>query len=498
MDRLDVELDDWQLISTACSLLLWLHLLVSDEPWALLPAGLLFLRLAERINLIHPSLLPPPPSPRKRPSSTTASSQTTILPDGSTEAQSVHAVRCALRDRSLVLPPRYDDEELVRFLAATKGSVKRAVEMVAADVRWRARPLKTPPRGRRRVRVCGLDRSGRPCLLVRLDARVASEPQPFIDELLARLEEYCAGVWCVGGPQSLAIVVDAHRIGFRGGRKGLPLPAALRLLGLLRDHYPQRAGAIHILHLPPWLRWSVGAACNALDSATARKVVVHSSLASLHRHIEPAQLPVVYGGLLPDADADSEGDGDGDGEAAAVEAAPSPSRTADGGPRRLWSKMSAFERGLVDDLRGRATKAEVALEPPERWPDDELLRFLSDTAPPHDVPQALEALRTAVDARGRVDLPVPDATRAAWRHVLRLDGINRHGERALLVVINRELQDALLDPSRADGYILALVGALEDVRLEVFNGATDGIETIQTVIQVRRARRRSSHARTFD
>ena len=90
------------------------------------------------------------------------------------------------------------------------------------------------------------------------------------------------------------------------------------------------------------------------------------------------------------------------------------------------------------------------------------------------------------------------ATRAAWRHVLRLDGINRHGERALLVVINRELQDALLDPSRADGYILALVGALEDVRLDVFNGATDGIETIQTVIQVRRARRRSSHARTFD
>ena len=65
-------------------------------------------------------------------------------------------------------------------------------------------------------------------------------------------------------------------------------------------------------------------------------------------------------------------------------------------------------------------------------------------------------------------------------------------------MINRELQDALLDPSRADGYILALVGALEDVRLEVFNGATDGIETIQTVIQVRRARRRSSHARTFD
>ena len=35
----------------------------------------------------------------------------------------------------------------------------------------------------------------------------------------------------------------------------------------------------------------VGAACNALDSATARKVVVHSSLASLHRHIEPAQPP---------------------------------------------------------------------------------------------------------------------------------------------------------------------------------------------------------------
>ena len=54
-----VELDDWQLISTMGSLLLWLHLLVRGEPWALLPAGLLFLHLAERINLIHPSLLPP-------------------------------------------------------------------------------------------------------------------------------------------------------------------------------------------------------------------------------------------------------------------------------------------------------------------------------------------------------------------------------------------------------------------------------------------------------
>ena len=122
------------------------------------------------------------------------------------------------------------------------------------------------------------------------------------------------------------------------------------------------------------------------------------------------------------------------------------------------------------------------------------LRFLSDTTPPH-VPQALEALRTAVDARGCVDLPVPDATRGVALRAL----TRRHQppwRAALLVVINRELQDALLDPSRADGYILALVGALEDVRLEVFNGATD-IETIQTVIQVRGAPS-SSHTRTFD
>ena len=49
------------------------------------------------------TLSPPAAGRRKRPSSTTASSQTTILPDGSTEAQS-STLRGALRDR-LVLPP---------------------------------------------------------------------------------------------------------------------------------------------------------------------------------------------------------------------------------------------------------------------------------------------------------------------------------------------------------------------------------------------------------
>ena len=193
------------------------------------------------------------------------------------------------------------------------------------------------------------------------------------------------------------------------------------------------------------------------------KVVVHSSLASLHRHIELAQFRV-YGGLRRRRRRQRgrrrgrrRG---GCRRGGAVAVAHRRRRAAAAVEQNVCVRTRSCRR-----LEGKGTKAE-ARSSSGAMADDELLRFLSDTAPPHDVPQALRRPYRGGRARPRRS-PRPDATRAAWRHVLR----SRHQPpaRALLVVINRELQDALLI-RRADGYILALVGALEDVRLEVFNG----------------------------
>ena len=427
MDPLAVELDDWQLLSSCGSLL----------------SGSTSSSAASRGRSAGGPALPPlarahQPHPPVSPPAAAVASQATLLyhrlvagdhPADGSPKRSRSTRCCALRDRSPRPPGAQDDEELVRFLAATKGSVKRAVEMVAADVRWRARPLKTPPRGRRRVRVCGLDRSGRPCLLVRLDARYF-EPQPFIDELLARLEEYCAGVWCVGGPQSLAIVVDAHRIGFRGGRMGLrgrqrcgcsgccaitirSAPGRSTSSTCRRGSVGRSARRATRWTRPPLARWSCTRRSPRFIGTSSRRSFLSSTAAFC-----PTPTPT--------ARATARRRRGGCRRSGAVAVAHRRRRAA----AAVEQNVCVRDRGLVDDLRGRATKAEVSLKPPERWPDDELLRFLSDTAPPHGVPQALEALRTAVDARGRVDPRVPDATREAWRHVLRLDGINRHGEKS--------------------------------------------------------------------
>ena len=74
------------------------------------------------------------------------------------------------------------------------------------------------------------------------------------------------------------------------------LNAARDLLQLMRAHYPQRAGSIHVVHLLPVMRWVLAGACALLDSRTAKKVVVHADLASLQQHFAPSALLLEYGG----------------------------------------------------------------------------------------------------------------------------------------------------------------------------------------------------------
>ena len=221
------------------------------------------------------------------------------------EAAAVHELRVLLLDAQLILPGRYDDDELLRFLQAVKPPLSplAAFEAVAADVRWRERRRPAKPLGEqlgppsRRVMLRGLDRHGTPTMLIRPDGDACERPEIFADELLDVLDEHCLSVWRVGGPQRIAIIVDVRAI----RPAWLPLAAARELLGTLRAHYPQacrrqrtrahprgahrvphshlsagvcvqRAEAIHVVNLPPVLRWGVAAACAMLDSRTAKKV----------------------------------------------------------------------------------------------------------------------------------------------------------------------------------------------------------------------------------
>ena len=56
------------------------------------------------------------------------------------EREAIHELRVLLESDGVLLPPRYDDEELLRFLQTTRPPLlaAAAVGPVADDIRWRA------------------------------------------------------------------------------------------------------------------------------------------------------------------------------------------------------------------------------------------------------------------------------------------------------------------------------------------------------------------------
>ena len=90
---------------------------------------------------------PAPAQPAKELSSRAVGVQVAALATSNFDRQTavaLRALRSGLREAQILdLPPRYDDEELYRFLCAAKprsGESDRAaaIEMIKADLRWRA------------------------------------------------------------------------------------------------------------------------------------------------------------------------------------------------------------------------------------------------------------------------------------------------------------------------------------------------------------------------
>jgi len=320
------------------------------------------------------------------------------------EREATHELRVLLESDGVLLPPRYDDEELLRFLQTTRPPLlaHAAVGPVADDIRWRAarggdagapraacRPgivASLPPLGAGVLGLCGADRQNRPCLLLRVRhvlppsvssgggrastsplsaaaagaaavvagadaaggspgaagapdapgvlgapglvarvdtpsasdaagtqgmpgaAAVAAAVAAEVGELgeaedtrvlalqealVTLLDQHCDR----GGPQALALLIDMRGVELSAAARASPcLNAARDLLQLMRAHYPQRAGTIHVIHLLPVMRWVLAGACALLDSRTAKKVVVHADLASLRQHFAPSALLLEYGG----------------------------------------------------------------------------------------------------------------------------------------------------------------------------------------------------------
>ena len=315
------------------------------------------------------------------------------------EREAIHELRVLLESDGVLLPPRYDDEELLRFLQTPRPPLlaAAAVGPVADDIRWRAARggdagaprgacrsgtvASPPPLGAGVLGLCGADRQGRPCLLLRVrhvlppsvsggggrattspsspaadadaadaDADVAAglpgaagapdapgalgapgpvagvdapsaadgastplalgaaaaaaevgevgEPEDarvlaLQEALVTLLDQHCER----GGPQALALLLDMRGVELSAAARASPcLNAARDLLQLMRAHYPQRAGSIHVVHLLPVMRWVLAGACALLDSRTAKKVVVHADLASLQQHFAPSALLLEYGG----------------------------------------------------------------------------------------------------------------------------------------------------------------------------------------------------------
>lgn len=271
----------------------------------------------------------------------------------------------------------------------------------------------------------------------------------------------------------------------------------------------------------PFARWVVTAVCSLLDSRTAKKVIVHDPpvdgvLLSLATHFSPAELPRLYGGREDAPEAESPGGGaDGatpgtptgtpnasfvtlkssgsseSGEEAEEEEADRAGR----GQRRVlssvrlvWTLMGEEERALVEQLRAKmATDAELADLPRDLYGDDELLRYLSDVRPRFDITHTIEALRTSWRVRSTIAFPIADDHVAAWRQHVRVDGVALSGERAVILVMSRTLQEILLrDP---EPFIMAVLGLMESVRRDLFHPGV--VESVQTIVQVERGFRLS-------
>jgi hypothetical protein len=551
---------------------------------------------------------PAPAEPTKEPSSRAVGVQVAALATSEFDRQTavaLRALRSGLREAQILdLPPRYDDEELYRFLCAAKprsgeSDHAAAIEMVQADLRWRA--ARSASRGPTeeasaaisgRVMLRGLDLRGRPCMVIRLDSAAFSKPELFVEELLLALEEHFAGVWRLGGaqparlspprpasprpappphpapragcqgdaawawyrhpmrgagPSSVVVILDLQQLQQLSGLQlvaELPLAATRALVHTLRAHYPQRAAAIHVVNMPPVLRWALGAICSVLDSRTARKVRVHASAAlGLSQHFLPSQLLSDYGGDIrlggamraTAAAAASSAAASTTAAAtatvattAAIAAAAEPSAPASAGPpsrplpasppsvspptpppsagaesssarsgtsarngphsgrvvvvgggsgggggdggggdgggggggggggarrqhqvRLAWSVMSEREQLVVEQLRARCAAAGVSLSPPSRYPDDELLRMLCDVTPMYDLDEALGSCQKSLRALAARPLPPPGTELGAlltqFEPWLKMDGVNREGEPCVFLLINRALQDRLLD-----------------------------------------------------
>ena len=162
---------------------------------------------------------------------------------------------------------------------------------------------------------------------------------------------------------------------------------------------------------------------------------------------------------------------------------PSTSDGAHDGARLVWTVMSEDETVLVGKLRARLdADPEMAALPRSIYGDDELLRYLSDVKPQFDLSAAFESLRNSLRMRERTELPVEPSQIEAYREHVRVDGVARSGERAIILIMSRALQEELLqDP---EPFLRAVVGILESVKAELF--VPGAIESVQTIVQVER------------
>ncbi|XP_069022230.1 SEC14-like protein 2 isoform X1 [Embiotoca jacksoni] len=241
------------------------------------------------------------------------------------QAESLTEFRGRIQD---ILPdlPAQHDHYLLRWLRARSFNVQKAEAMIRKHVEFR-RQLKVdsiisdwkPPEVIEKYvsgGMCGYDREGSPIwydVIGPLDPKgllLSASKQDFMKTKIRHTEmlrRECQRQSEKLGKniEAVTLIHDCEGLGLKHIWKPA-IEAYGEILTMFEDNYPEGLKRVLLIKAPKIFPMAYNLIKHFLCEETRRKIIVVGSnwKEELHKHIDPDQLPVVYGGTLTDPDGD--------------------------------------------------------------------------------------------------------------------------------------------------------------------------------------------------